>query len=128
MELLAIKSFRNVGNRIKLEDAQHPFHVHKGALFEIGTAKTLKELAKFDDRNAELAARLIFARVAAEPTPALIAEVEAELAQDRLREKHFAEMNAAAGIRAASEKFQALVEAAARALPEATGPRAPARR
>jgi hypothetical protein len=114
MELLCVKSFRNVAARIKIEGAQHPLHVHKGALFEIGTARTLKELAMVDDRAAELAARLIFARVAAEPTPALIAEVEAELEQDRKREAHFAEMDAAAGVRAAGEKFQALLATLAR--------------
>jgi uncharacterized protein YdgA (DUF945 family) len=114
MELLAIKSFRNVGSRLKIEGARHPLHVHKGTLFHVGMDRTLQELRKNDDRAAELAARLIFARVAAEPTPALIAQIEAELEQDRLHEKHVAEMDAAAGIRAAGEKFQALLATPAR--------------
>jgi hypothetical protein len=49
MLLIAKRSFRNPGRVLEIENHQHPDHVHKGAIFSIGTEKaTFKELSPQD--------------------------------------------------------------------------------
>jgi hypothetical protein len=36
MKLIAKRDFRNTGQAIEIEDAIHPDHVHKGAIFIVG--------------------------------------------------------------------------------------------
>ena len=109
MEFIATCSFRNVGGKIKIENALNPEHVHKGAIFDIGTAETLKGLAKEDQKTAELAARLIMAKCAEPATPETIARVEAELEQERKRAERENKANAAAKLQAVGIGFQELL-------------------
>ena len=86
MKLIALKTFRNVGHRIQVENPTNPNQIDKGCLFDIGAAADLKALRKEDRELAELATRLLMAKVASEPSPEIIAELEAENAADRKRE------------------------------------------
>jgi fumarylacetoacetate (FAA) hydrolase family protein len=89
--------------------------VDKGAIFDIGEAATLlKEMAKIDDQNAELAARLIMAKVAAEPTPEIVATIEAELEFDRKHEAGLKEIDDAAAVKATGAMFADLIAQASR--------------
>jgi hypothetical protein len=126
MDLIAVRKFRDPKSRIPLANQQCKCHVPKGAQFTIGG--DVQDLAKIpDDREREFLASLLFSRAVVPASPAAIAAVALELEQDRKREAHFAAMDVTAGARAANERFQALVEAAARVMPEAAA-RAPARR
>jgi hypothetical protein len=109
MKFIATHGFRNVAEKIKVENAQHPEHVHKGAIFEIGTAETLKGLAKEDQKAAELAARLLMAKCVEPATPEAIARVQAELAHEQNRADREKKMNDAAKLQALGVGFQDLV-------------------
>jgi hypothetical protein len=39
MRLIAKRDFRNPERKLEIEDAKHPDHIHKGAIFNIGDAK-----------------------------------------------------------------------------------------
>jgi hypothetical protein len=113
MDLIATRSFRNVPfkdfGRITVPNALHDDHVHKGAIFEIGTAETLKGLAKEDQKAAELTARLLMAKCVEPATPETIARVSAELEQDRVRAERVAQANAAATLQGIGFRFHQLV-------------------
>ncbi|MGD0258967.1 MAG: hypothetical protein ABSD29_03990 [Verrucomicrobiota bacterium] len=109
MKFIATHSFRNVGGKIKVENALHPEHIHKGAIFEIGTEPTLKALAKADHKNGELAARLLMALCVVEATVENIAKVSAELEQDRVRAERVAQANAEANLQAVGVRFRDLL-------------------
>lgn len=121
MELIATRSFRNVGGKIKVKNPLHPFHIPKGQTFEIGTAKTLKELAKSEDKAAELAAALLMAGVAVEPTPEVVAMIEAEIEVDRKREARAKEMDTKGALTAAGAQFADLLSQLSR-LPQQVAP------
>lgn len=125
MQLIATRSFRNVASRIKLEGAQHPLHVHKGAIFEIGGEVPLAKIQ--DERQQELAARLISAKVAVEPTPEVVATIEAELEFDRKHEARAKEMDDAAAIKATGAMFADLIAQASRLAQRSPAPAARAR-
>jgi hypothetical protein len=114
MKLIALRSFRNVGEKIKVENALHPLHVEKGQTFEIGAAPTLQQLRKSDRESAELAAALIMARVATEPTPETVAKVQTEIEADRKREARHAELDSAAAVKALGAQWLEFVAQAAR--------------
>jgi hypothetical protein len=82
MKLLATRSFANPKRQLQIENAQHPDHVHKGAIFDIGGDVPIKKMRRED---AELIGRLSLAKCVAEPSPENIAKVEAELAVERKR-------------------------------------------
>ena len=87
MKLIALRSFRNIGQRIEVEGAAHPLHIAKGATFEIGTGNDIREMKKHDRDSVELIGRLSLAGCIGDATDAaLCARVEAELAEDASRE------------------------------------------
>jgi len=124
MKLIALHSFRNVGGKIKVEGALHANHIERGQTFSIGEGQSLKESQRTDERSAELCARLLLAGVASEPTPEVVAKVQAETEQDRKRELHLAEMDRAAQTRAVAAQFTDLIAQAARLVQPATPARA----
>jgi hypothetical protein len=82
MKLIAKRDFRNVGNAIEIENAIHPDHIHKGALFVVGVDEKTpyEKLNKTDqafvatlnaadcvaDGSDEKIVRLVMAEVTAE--------------------------------------------------------------
>jgi hypothetical protein len=86
MQLIARRSFRNVNGAIAIENAVHPQHIEIGTRFSIGGDASLKELERTDQSAAKLAVMLLMAKCVAEPTPEVVATIQAEVAQDRRRE------------------------------------------
>ena len=85
MKLIALREFRNVGRKIKIDNAQHDDHVHKGATFEIGAGD---EIAKLASPDKELAAQLIYAGFAGDATDAkIVKRVQAEVAAEEKKAK-----------------------------------------
>lgn len=110
MKLIATKDFRNVqALRLKsddgdslVKDAIHADHVHKGAVFEIGSGKDLDALKKIDRPTAEIVAQLIVAGVVADANDAkAVQAVRDEIAVDENRAKNAAAANLTASLVAA---------------------------
>ena len=87
MKLIATRSFRNIGQRIEVEGALHPLHIHKGATFEIGQGNDIREIKKHDRDSVELIGRLSLAGCIGDASDAtLVDRVESELAEEARRE------------------------------------------
>ena len=124
MKLIATKDFRNVqALRLKsddgeslVKDAVHADHVHKGAVFDIGSAKDLEGLRKADRPTAEIVAQLIVAGVVADANDAkAVQAVREELAVEEKRTKNAAALNVNASLAAAGS---AVVEALKQSPPK----------
>ena len=87
MKLIALRDFRNIGQRIEVEGALHPLHIGKGQRFEIGQGNDLALMKKHDRESVELLGRLSLAGCIGDATDAvLVAKVESELAEEARRE------------------------------------------
>ncbi len=95
MKLIALKDFRNVpGLELKIADAEHDNHVHKGAIFDIGNGKTLKDCSKADQVTV---AQLTVAGCVGDGTDAkLIKAIEEEVAADEKAAQAAAKANSSA--------------------------------
>lgn len=79
MKLIAKTSFRNPGQAIEVEGAQHPDHIHQGATFTIGGDLPFEKLKKADQ---ELVKTLNAAdRLADATNPEIVKKVLAEVAE-----------------------------------------------
>jgi hypothetical protein len=90
MKLVATSDFRNNNpDRIKLDDAQHDLHVHKGARLSIGDELPFEKLPAADKKLVvELnAAGRIVAEDQTEKVKQIDAEVKAEKAAEEARNK-----------------------------------------
>jgi hypothetical protein len=87
MKLIALKNFRNVGQKVQVENPLHVAQVDKGTVFEIGTALDLKALRKADRESAEYASLLIYSGAAGDANDAkAVKAVQDEIAADKLRD------------------------------------------
>src|SRR5579872_4179539 len=68
-------------------------HVHKGAIFTIGTASEFKDLAPAEKT---LVSQLMVSKKIAEATPANIERIDKEIAADKVREERDAARDAKA--------------------------------
>ena len=120
MNLIAKKHFRNVkslrlrGKDMKsnIEGSIHDDHVHKGARFAIGDAKTLPELLDADQAAAVQVASLIAAGcVGLADDKDTVADVEADVKADAARAKRDAEKDAACNAGALGQQLLAAIAA-----------------
>ncbi len=105
MKLIALRYFRNVGGKLKIENAAHPAHVHKGARFSIGQGETMQAVNDEDPKTGQYLAMLFVAQAVAEATAESIARVEVELEVDAKREARAKELDAAATVKGANASF-----------------------
>lgn len=120
MNLIALKNFRNVkslrlrGKNMEstVEGNIHDDHVHKGARFAIGDARTLPDLLDEDQSAAVQVASLIAAGVAGlADDEDVVADVEADVRADELKEKRDSEKDAVANTGALGQKLLAAITA-----------------
>lgn len=79
MKLIAKTSFRNPGQAIEIEGAQHPDHIHQGAIFTIGGDLPFEKLKKADQM---LVVTLNAAdRLGDANNPEIVKKVNAEVAE-----------------------------------------------
>lgn len=113
MKLIALKDFARVQSLedVKIENSLHGKIIHKGAEFEIGTAKTIKELAVADRL---IVAQLMVSGSAGDATDKeLVKAVKEDVAIDKKREENAAKLNANASNTALVEQLTALLAKAA---------------
>ena len=86
MKCIVLKSFRNIIG-VQVPDAEHPMHVPKGAIIDIGKGDDIREMKKHDRESVELIGRLSLAGCIGDASDAaLCAKVEAELLDEAKRE------------------------------------------
>ena len=83
MNLVATSSFRNhAPDKIKVEGAIHPLHIHKGARFSVGGNAPLEKLNA--DEKRIVVELNIAGRIVEESQAALVAKIDAEVEQERI--------------------------------------------
>ncbi len=93
MKFVAARDFSNVKNlSIKLPDASHPLHIHKGARFSIGEVDKADDLSA-DDKEAVI--RLTHAKcIVPESDTVAVKRIDGEAKVEAEREKRLKEASA----------------------------------
>jgi hypothetical protein len=88
MKLIALKNLARVPAMadVKIENAVHERHIHKGAIFEIGTGETLHDLKR--DEGTLAALLLKSEAVGYADDPQVVARVQAEIAAEQKAERN----------------------------------------
>lgn len=120
MHLIALKDFRNV-RLLRLQtkddsgkassdikDAQHVDHIHRGARFEIGSGKTLKDC---EQEEKEIIAQLIVSGCAGDANDKdIVKGVEEQIALDRKREANASKLSRDAALSHLGAQAEALIK------------------
>ncbi len=96
MKVVATRNFRNNNQFLKVEvgKSSHPDQVDKGTIFDLGPERlNPKEPHDSKDPAVLLLCMLFFSGSICEATPENVERIEAEIAQDALREKRASEMH-----------------------------------
>jgi hypothetical protein len=110
MKLIALKDFAN-NSQFEISSPLHDRLVHKGATFEIGTGKVLKDLTKADQF---LVAQLTVSGCVGDATDSKVVKaVQDDVAADKKREETAAKLNTAASSNALIEQLTVLLQKAA---------------
>jgi hypothetical protein len=113
MQLIALRDFSRTPDLkdVEIKDTIHDKHIHKGALFQIGTGKILKDVTPVERTQI---ATLVFARCVGDATdPKVVQEVKDEILTDKKREENAKRLNAASDSSALVAQLTALLQKAA---------------
>lgn len=112
MKLIALKDFAN-NSQLEIESAVHERHIHKGAVFNIGTGKDLKDKSLLAHERTTIAQLIVSGCVGDANDTKVVKAVNEEVAMDKKREENAAKLNTAAAGNALLEQLTALLNKAA---------------
>lgn len=122
MRLIFLRGTRNpLKGKWRISNAPQGEHIERGTILEIGTAPTLKELHRQDEKLGELVAALTLAHAVGDANdPAVVKRVEDEIAQDQRREAAAKAMDARAALIGTGERVVELAAQLNRVQPQPT--------